>query len=106
MRRGEVWWAEFPPPAGLRPVVLLSRDEAYTVRSLVIVCPVTTRIRGIPSEVPLGPDDGLVRDSVANLDVITTIAKTSLRERIAALRPAKLRAVDAAIHFALGLRDA
>ena len=42
MRRGEVWWAELGPPAGGRPVVLLSRNEAYAVRDFVIVAPVTT----------------------------------------------------------------
>ena len=40
MKRGEVWWAELPPPTGRRPVVLLSRDEAYEVRALVIIAPV------------------------------------------------------------------
>ncbi|MCH8087678.1 MAG: type II toxin-antitoxin system PemK/MazF family toxin, partial [Chloroflexi bacterium] len=40
MRRGEVWWADLPPPSGRRPVVLLSRDAAYTVRNLVLVTPV------------------------------------------------------------------
>ncbi|RPJ34838.1 MAG: type II toxin-antitoxin system PemK/MazF family toxin [Planctomycetaceae bacterium] len=54
MRRGEVWWADLPPPTGRRPVVLLSRDDAYAVRALVTVAPVTTRIRSIPAEVPLG----------------------------------------------------
>lgn len=58
MRHGEVWWAALPPPAGRMPVVLLSRNEAYAVRALVIVAPVTTRIRHIPTEVPLGPEDG------------------------------------------------
>ncbi len=105
MKRGEVWWADLLPPAGARPVVLLSRDEAYAVRALVTVAPVTTRIRGIPAEVPLGPEDGLPRSCVANLDTITTIAKASLRDHMATLSPAKLRAVDAAIHFALGLED-
>lgn len=52
MKRGEVWWADLPPPAGRRPVVLLSRDEAYAIRALVIVAPVTTRVRSIPAEVP------------------------------------------------------
>jgi mRNA interferase MazF len=75
MRRGEVWWADLPPPTGRRPVVLLSRNEAYAVRALVTVAPVTTRIRSIPAEVSLGPEDGLPRDCVANLDTIITIAK-------------------------------
>jgi len=103
MRRGEIWWAELEPPAGRRPVVLLSRDEACAVRSLVIVAPVTTRIRHIPSEVPLSGSDGLPRDCVANLDTITTIPKDCLRSRLVALSPLKLREVEAAVRFALGL---
>lgn len=103
MRRGEIWWAELPAPAGTRPVVLLSRDEAYLVRALVTVAPVTTRIRHIVSEIPVGLDDGLPRPCVVNLDTIITIAKHSLREHIASLSQAKLRAVEEALHFALGL---
>ena len=103
MRRGEVWWAELPAPAGRRPVVLLSRDEAYPVRELVIVAPVTSRIRLIPTEVALGRADGLPRRCVANLDTITTIPKRSLTRRIAALAPAKLAAVERALCFAVGL---
>ena len=105
MKRGEIWWADLPPPTGRRPVVLLSRDEAYAIRALVIVAPVTTRIRDIPSEVQLGPEEGLPRVCVANLDTILTIAKSSLDEHITDLSPEKLRAVDAALHFALGLED-
>ena len=103
MRRGEIWWAELEPPVGRRPVLLLSRNEAYSVRSLVIVAPVTTRIRGIPSEVPLGADDGLPQDCVANLDTITTIPKDCLRSRLAVLSAKKLKEIEAAIHFALGM---
>ena len=61
MRRGEIWWAKLAPPVGKRPVLLLSRDEAYAVRELVTVAPVTTRIRHIASEVSLGPEEGLTR---------------------------------------------
>lgn len=104
MRRGEIWWAELGPPAGSRPVVLLSRDDAYAVRLLVTVAPVTTRVRGIPAEVPLGPPDGLDRPCVVNLDTITTVPKGALTRRIAELNPGKLRAVQAAIGFALALR--
>lgn len=105
MRRGEIWWADLPPPTGRRPVVLLSRNEAYAVRALVTVAPVTTRIRHIPAEVPLGTEDGLPRPCVVNLDTILTIAKASLREYVASLTPEKLRAVEAAIHFTLGLEE-
>jgi mRNA interferase MazF len=105
VKRGEVWWADLPSPTGRRPVVLLSRDEAYAVRALVTVAPVTTRIRHIPAEVPLGPEDSLPRVCVANLDTILTIAKASLREYLTSLSSEKLRAMDAAIHFALGLED-
>jgi mRNA interferase MazF len=103
VKRGEVWWADLPPPAGRRPVVLLSRDDAYAVRSLATIAPVTTRIRDIPSEVRLGTAEGLPRDSVANLDTITTIPIADLTERLAVLSPEKTREVDDAIHFALGL---
>lgn len=105
MRRGEIWWAELEPPAGRRPVVLLSCDEAYSVRSLIIVAPVTTRIRRIPSEVPLGPDDGVPQDCVANLDTMTTIPKDCLVSRITMLSDKKLREVEAAIRFALGIEQ-
>jgi len=104
LRRGEVWWAELPAPAGRRPVILLSRDEAYAVRELVTVAPVTTRVRRIPSEVPLGSEDGLPRRCVVNLDTITTVPKRVLSGLIASLSPAKVAEVDRAIWFALGLR--
>jgi mRNA interferase MazF len=62
-------------------------------------------MRHIPVEVPLGPEDGLPRPCVVNLDTITTIAKRSLQERLVALSPEKLEAVEAAIQFALGLEE-
>ncbi|MFU8796108.1 MAG: type II toxin-antitoxin system PemK/MazF family toxin [Dehalococcoidia bacterium] len=105
MRRGEIWWAELAPPAGRRPVLLLSRSEAYPVRELVMVAPLTTRIRGIPSEVPLGQQDGVPRSCVVNLDTITTIAKASLREPLTSLSAAKLKAVEEALRFSLGLES-
>ncbi len=103
MRQGEVWWAELGPPAGLHPVLLLSRDESCAIRSLVIVASITTRIRHTPSEVFLGADDGMPRDCVANLDTITTIPKDCLRSRLVGLNAQKLREIDTAIRFALGL---
>ena len=103
MRRGEVWWADLPLPIGRRPVVLLSRDEAYAVRNAVTVAEVTSTIRGIPVEVELGREDGLPKKCVVNLDTIVTIRKGSLIERIAILRDEKIVQIDAAIKFALSL---
>jgi len=104
MRRGEVWWAELPLPIGRRPVVLLSRDEAYAVRNAVTVAEVTTTIRGIPVEVELGPEDGLPKKCVVNLDTIVTIRKDLLIERLAILRDEKIEQINSAIKFTLPIR--
>ena len=103
MQRGEVWWAHFPKPVGRRPVVLVSRDRAIQVRQSVTVAAITTTVRDIPVEVPLGPEDGLPKPCVANCDVLTTVPKTILAQRLGLLRPAKLHAVNDALRFALGL---
>ena len=104
MRRGEVWWAKLPLPVGRRPVVLLSRDEAYAVRNAVTVAEVTSTIRGIPVEVELGPDDGLPKKCVVNLDTIVTIRKDLLIERIAILRDEKIEQINSAVKFAFSIR--
>ena len=103
MRRGEVWWAEQPEPIGKRPVILLSREEAYGVRNAVTVAQITTTIRNIPVEVFLDKKDGLPHPCVVNLDTVTTIRKSILTERICALRQEKIKAIDQALKFALGL---
>ena len=103
MRRGEVWWAEQPQPIGRRPVLLLSRDEAYAVRNAVTVAQITTTARNIPVEVVLDKKDGLPHVCVVNVDTITTLRKSILTERICALKAEKMRAVNKAIKFALAL---
>ncbi len=101
--RSGVWWAELPLPLGRCPVVLLSRDEAYKVRNAITVAEVTTTIREIPVEVLLGPEDGLPKKCVVNLDTILKIRKDLLNERITLLRSEKLQQIDRAIKFALDL---
>ena len=67
------------------------------------VAPITTTIRGIPSEVLLTPqDDGMYEDCVVNTDNIQTIKKANLDEFITSLSEEKMRAVRAAIEFSLG----
>lgn len=103
MRRGEIWWVRFPSPIGLRPAVLISRNQAYRVRTAVTVVPLTRAIRRIPVEVVLGPEDGIPQRSVANADTIATVPKTSLVEYLTTLSPAKLQALDQALKFAMDL---
>ena len=103
MRRGEAWWAQIPAPWGPRPVLLLSRDRALMVRTNVTVVLVTSTIRGIPTEVPLSPEDGMPKECVVNLDNILTIPKASLKERITILSADKMASVAGAAKFALDL---
>lgn len=103
MKRGEVWWADLPPPIGKRPVVLLSRDEAYAVRNAVTVAEVTKTVRNIPVEVLLGTEDGLPKKCAVNIDTIMTIRKELLIERIALLKSEKMALIQEAIKFALDL---
>ncbi len=103
MRRGEIWWAALPSPAGRSPVVLVSRNLAYKVRSKVSVIEVTTRERGLETEVPLGAREGLPRTCWGNADNIATVDKTWLVDRIGALGREKMRRLDRALALALGL---
>ncbi len=103
MLRGEVWWANLPAPTGKRPVVLISRQRAIQVREAVTVAQVTTVIRNIPSEVPLGKEDGLPKSCVVNCDVLQTVPKSLLSNRIAHLSSEKRNQLDEALRFSLGL---
>ncbi|ETR67141.1 MAG: MazF family transcriptional regulator [Candidatus Magnetoglobus multicellularis str. Araruama] len=103
MQRGEVWWADLPSPMGRRPVLLLSRNEAYEVRNAITVAQITTTIRNIPVEVKLGSKDGLPKKCVVNLDTIATIKKNLVTEKIVMLSKSKIIQVDAAVKFVLSL---
>ena len=103
MRRGEVWWADLPRPAGRRPVLILSRDRAVQVREYLTVAEITRTVRDIPTEVRLMKTEGLPQDCVANLDVVNTIPKKILVDFIASLDNPKLAAVERALKFALAL---
>jgi mRNA interferase MazF len=103
VRRGELWWAELPSPVGRRPVVLVSRAEAYEVRRSVAVVEVTTTTRGLATEVRLGARQGLPRSCVANADALHTIAKDRLSKRIGRLDTERLGLLDDALRFSLGL---
>ena len=103
MKRGEVWWVDLPAPVGLRPAVLVSRNQAYRIRTSITIVPLTRTIRRIPSEVPLGTADGIPKTSVANADDLITVPKVRVREYLTVLSAAKLVDLERAIKFALDL---
>lgn len=103
MQRGDVWWADLAKPAGRRPVAILSRDRAIQIREYVTVAEITRTIRDIPVEVPLGLEDGLPKKCVVNLDVVNTISKKLLLERITSLSSEKIKEIESALKFALAL---
>ncbi len=102
LTRGEVRFVRFPPPDKQRPVLVLTRDSALTYLSRVTVAPVSSTIRGVPSEVALGPDDGLEQACAVNLHNVLTVRKDQLGRRVCQLDDARMREVCAALEFALG----
>ena len=103
MKRGEVWWANMPPPVGRRPVLILTRSSAVAVRNQVVVALITRTEHGIQSEVRLGRPDGMPQDSVINCDSLQTVPKSRLERRLVSLGAAKLAEVESALRFALEL---
>ena len=71
MQRGEVRWYPFAEPDKRRPVLILTRDSILDRLGEVTVAPITTRVRGIPTEVPLTPEDGLPHHCAINCDHLT-----------------------------------
>jgi len=80
----------------------MTRDEAIGALNEVFVVLATTTIRDLPTEVRLGPEDGLPRECVLNLDHVDTVAKGFIGERITTLSAEKLHAVCRALDVATG----
>src|SRR5581483_4200081 len=101
MKQYEVWWAELPKPAGRRPVLLLSRNSAYDVLNKYVAAEVTSTVRHIPIEVPLGPREGLPKACAANLDNLRTISKIHMVKQIGRLAARRIPEVKRALGYAL-----
>lgn len=100
--RGDIRLYRFAPPKKQRPVIVLTRESAITYLSGVTVAPITSTIRGVPSEVRLTEADGMKGPCAINLHNVVTISKACLGRRIAVLGPERLKEVCNALGFALG----
>jgi mRNA interferase MazF len=102
MKRGEIRWYRFRAPDKRRPVIVLTRDSVLDYLGEVTVAPITSTIRDIPSEVVVGPDDGVPRQCAINLDHVQTVSKDRLGGIITTLAAARMVEVRDALLFALG----
>ena len=103
MRRGEVWWVE-SPATGRRPHLVLTRDAAIDPLPRVLGVPATRTIRGIASEVEVGPEDGMPDRCVLSLDNLRVLPKSSFVDRICTLGPERMDSVCRALAVATGCR--
>ena len=102
IERGEVRLFRFPAPDKARPVLVLTRSSAIGYLSRVTVAPISSAIRGVPSELKLGPEDGMKQPCAVNLHNLVTVPKAGLGRRVAQLGEERMDAVCAALAFALG----
>ena len=102
MNRGDVRWYQFQRPNKKRPVVILTRESALTYLNDVTVAQVTTTVREIPTEVLIGPEDGMPRHCAINLDHLQTVPKSRLGPLIARLPEQRLNEIRDCVLFAFG----
>lgn len=100
IEQGEIWWGEQPNEKP-RPYLILTRQRAIDALQSLSVAPITSRARGLASEMSLGSADGVPRDCVANFDNVRSIRKSMLTKRVGALAPGRWHEVCDAMRAAI-----
>ena len=100
--RGDVRLYGYGRPDKTRPVVVLTRDSALDYLSGVTIAPITSSIRGVPSEVVLSEEDGMKAPCAVNLYNMATVSRDDLGKRVAQLSSVRMSEVCAALRFSLG----
>jgi mRNA interferase MazF len=100
--RGEIWWAA--TPGGDRPVLVLTRDPVAERIGAIVVATCTRTVRGVSSELPLGPDDGLPEACAASFDNLHTLRRSLFRRRITRLSPQRMQDACRILTTALSCR--
>lgn len=101
MNRAEIWWVEHPD-TGRRPHLVLMRQAAIPILNSVLAVPATRKLRDIPTEVRLGPDDGMPVECALTLDNLTLVPKAFFAERICRLGADRMAQVCRALELATG----
>ncbi len=105
MIRGDICWHRFRPPDKRPPVLSLTRDSAIPYLDEVTVVPISIRIRNVPSELLLGPADGMPEECAANFYYLQTLPKKEVGRFITPLSPRRMAESRAALLFALGFDE-
>ena len=99
--QGQIWWVETPHAKG-RPYLIMTRDAAIPVLNTLLAAPLTTTIRGIPTELPLTAAEGVRRECVASLDNVVSIPRSMLRRPVGQLAAGRWHEVCEAVRHAIG----
>lgn len=102
LSRGDICLYRFALPDKQRPVLVLTRESAIGHLATVTVAPITSTIRGVPSEVILDIDDGMKGRCAVNLHNAVTVAQARLGRRVSNLSAMRMQEVCAALRFSLG----
>jgi mRNA interferase MazF len=102
LNRGDIHLYRFAPPDKQRPVLILTRDSAVGHLSTVTVAPISSTVRGVPSEVMLDVDDGMKGHCAVNLHNAVTVSQERLGKRVTSLSATRMREVCVALRFSLG----
>ncbi|MBI3185997.1 MAG: type II toxin-antitoxin system PemK/MazF family toxin [Myxococcales bacterium] len=102
LKRGEIWLHEFRPPDKARPVLVLSRTDAIEALHTVMVAPIRSLVRGLPSEVLVGPDEGLKKVSAISLDHVHTVEQAHVRRFLGSVSAERMAEVCKALAVATG----
>jgi mRNA interferase MazF len=100
--RGDVRLYQFAPADKNRPVVVLTRDIAIHYLSTVTVAPITSTIRGVPSEVLLSEEDGMKAACAVNLHNAVSVSRARLGKRVARLSSLRMSEICATLRFSVG----
>ncbi len=104
MMRGDIRLLRSRPGESARRVLVLTRDSSLAYMPCITIAPVSDQVRDVPSEVPLSRLDGMPGGCAVNCDRIQTVSVDRVGERVTHLGAEKMRAVESALAFALGVR--
>jgi mRNA interferase MazF len=102
LNRGEVHFYRFASPDKQRPAVILTRGSSVGLLTTVTVAPISSTIRGVPSEVILDIEDGMKTRCAVNLHNIVTVSQDRLGKRVTSLSASRMQEICAALRFSLG----